>query len=97
MRQRLDLDALLRKYETNYSPRPQPTEPAYSPKGVPKLRLKLKTETDRFPENDLRFFNTAANRAQLDPGSRTGRDKVGSVSFQMSKSECEALLLGVQE
>jgi hypothetical protein len=28
---------------------------------------------------------------------RTGRDKVASVSFQMSKSECEALLLGVQE
>jgi hypothetical protein len=64
MRQRLDLDALLRKYETNYSPRPQHSEPLFSPRPHPKLRLKLKTETDRFPENDLRFFNTAANRAQ---------------------------------
>jgi hypothetical protein len=97
MRQRLDLDALLRKYETNYSPRQQPSEPAFSPRANPKLRLKLKTEADRFPENDLRYFHTAVNRAQAEPERRTVRDKVASVSFQMSKSECEALLLGVQE
>lgn len=64
MRQRLDLDALLRKYETNYSPRAQPTSTAFaSPRAQPKIRVKLKTETDLF-ENDLRYFNSTANRAQ---------------------------------
>jgi hypothetical protein len=96
MRQRLDLDALLRKYETNYSPRTQPTNTALlSPRAQPKLRVKMKTENDQF-ENDLRYFNTAANRAHPEE-RRTMRGKVASVSFQMSKSECEALLLGLQE
>lgn len=48
MRQRLDLDALLRKYESNYSPRPAATQPLLSPRYHAPARLKLKTEASPY-------------------------------------------------
>jgi hypothetical protein len=100
MRQRLDLDALLRKYETNYSPRDALNDPGYlSPRTLqPKHRItKLKTESSYYPENDLKYFNTVANIAQPKMDRYTTRDKVASVNFQMSKSECENLLHSMKE
>ena len=84
MRQRLDLDSLLRKYETSYSPRNQLESKHYYPEqNVRAKGNKLKTEPNQYAGSSPYF---QVGRTRQEPELYSTRDKVASISFHMSKS-----------
>lgn len=89
MKQRLDLETLLRKYENNYlltndTHNNQPTQHKYTLKS--KLH-KVKTEANFYPTHDYYYNNRVMRSPQKnDPFATRQNEHFVNINFQMSKS-----------